>query len=581
LIGTACLLIVTPVGCDIDADGIPDGVDNCPSTPNPAQVDSDGDGLGDLCDSDSQASADLTPAAQADVLALLRRYRDEIYPTLPAEQRHDVEQVVAGFPVDAPPDVAPIILQASSDAEPRLEPVVGRRDWAYAEQGITFTFIGILGEGQAHWLDVGFWCFLEAALLDIGEQEHLANVAFHLNGRQHYADARTVLEYARSLNPLHLAVRNNLAYALAGLGDYDQAIAEQLAAIAYWPGSTFFLEGLSRYYRAAGMADAAALTDAMIEAVETLPEAPPPGDLDGLSSAGFTLWAELVDLSLTMIADADVGGLPSVPATIEDVPALATAIADIRDVRSACIQRVDEDNADLPAAARDVLICEQCELPALRDEAALAEDEVARIMQGTQEYEAHALSVLADYLALGLNTIRNDPSITELDRTILSDYWHTEVLTWVRLVRQNTIENAEQAVQLAVSYQQIQLQCMREQIPDYVWDPSVLLPFGGKLSIWFILGSLHLDIPEGKVELSLGQGWQGKLGWNWITDSPTLGFGYGINLDKVIEVGAFARFSPASGLVGSVDFAPPGVPFAAPGTTGPTVPIAKFGSFMN
>ena len=35
---------------DRDGDGSPDGLDNCPNTSNPAQADTDGDGLGDACD---------------------------------------------------------------------------------------------------------------------------------------------------------------------------------------------------------------------------------------------------------------------------------------------------------------------------------------------------------------------------------------------------------------------------------------------------------------------------------------------------------------------------------------------------
>ena len=37
---------------DTDADALYDEEDNCPSTPNPAQQDTDGDGFGDLCDAD-------------------------------------------------------------------------------------------------------------------------------------------------------------------------------------------------------------------------------------------------------------------------------------------------------------------------------------------------------------------------------------------------------------------------------------------------------------------------------------------------------------------------------------------------
>jgi MYXO-CTERM domain-containing protein len=50
---------------DRDGDGIPDDTDNCPDAPNPGQLDSDGDGMGNLCDTDADGDGwddDLTVA---------------------------------------------------------------------------------------------------------------------------------------------------------------------------------------------------------------------------------------------------------------------------------------------------------------------------------------------------------------------------------------------------------------------------------------------------------------------------------------------------------------------------------------
>ena len=44
-------------GGDIDSDGIPDDEDNCPDYSNPDQEDNENDGLGDVCDSDDDNDA--------------------------------------------------------------------------------------------------------------------------------------------------------------------------------------------------------------------------------------------------------------------------------------------------------------------------------------------------------------------------------------------------------------------------------------------------------------------------------------------------------------------------------------------
>jgi hypothetical protein len=44
--------LVVAAGADSDGDGVPDDLDNCPALYNPDQIDTDEDGLGDMCDPD-------------------------------------------------------------------------------------------------------------------------------------------------------------------------------------------------------------------------------------------------------------------------------------------------------------------------------------------------------------------------------------------------------------------------------------------------------------------------------------------------------------------------------------------------
>ncbi|MGH8189323.1 MAG: thrombospondin type 3 repeat-containing protein, partial [Steroidobacteraceae bacterium] len=63
-IGDACDTPTDPcaaLGGDTDGDGVCDKIDNCPLVANPNQADSDGDGIGDACDTPPGGGQGCTP----------------------------------------------------------------------------------------------------------------------------------------------------------------------------------------------------------------------------------------------------------------------------------------------------------------------------------------------------------------------------------------------------------------------------------------------------------------------------------------------------------------------------------------
>jgi DMSO/TMAO reductase YedYZ molybdopterin-dependent catalytic subunit len=66
--------VTVSVDYDGDSDGVPDSIDNCPNDYNPSQADSDGDGIGNVCDEDCPNLDGLNPVNFADFSILANNW---------------------------------------------------------------------------------------------------------------------------------------------------------------------------------------------------------------------------------------------------------------------------------------------------------------------------------------------------------------------------------------------------------------------------------------------------------------------------------------------------------------------------
>ncbi|NLE59862.1 MAG: hypothetical protein GX616_16035 [Planctomycetes bacterium] len=518
-----------------------------------------------------------TVPSRSEVITILQEYRDALYPGLPATERQSVEAFVAGYPLEAPSGTQPIEVHSNNAASPTLTAVINRRDWAYAVKGVDYSFVGVFGQGQQDMFDVAFWCFLEASLLQPDETEHLANVAFHLNAREKHLDAKTLLLYARSVRPGSIPVLHNLAYAYACLGDYHAAITEQLDAVNRCPGVRFLLDRLAAYYELAGMSAEAAFIRNLRDGIDP-GEWPVPEFPMGLSPAGLGVVAELMQLQGAMMSEM----VTVQPPPVDDLD-LLLQYADVNSTETSCTVSVRDQSLDRPLLEREQEICRTCNMPAAVNRYQLDMTAAGRAVTWARSYQRDASPIITRYLGLGMEHIYAASGLSATERVRLLDFWHAQVVTHENNLLHGTQAALTELRRIATEgpTQVMGSSCMPGVDIEIYHDPECDgIPFCGKFSVWFGVGSVQIDLPSGQIELTFGQGTQIKVGYNLKTKAPLVGLGYGFDLDGLAEVGAFATFDGEKGFSGVLDFGPHG-PFALPGVGDTNVPLFNFGAMMN
>ena len=174
---------------------------------------------------------------EKEITQVIAQIRDSILPLLPQHEINKINQEVSKYPkVNQKKefliefDLVQIDEQITTSLTPK------RRDWALALIGLEYTFLGGYYDAYSAYLDLGFWSFLEAALINL-EPNHLANIGFHLNNKGKYKTARKILCYAQSVNDNLFEVHNNLSFSLASLGQVADAFGEAQKSLNLKPDS--------------------------------------------------------------------------------------------------------------------------------------------------------------------------------------------------------------------------------------------------------------------------------------------------------------------------------------------------------
>jgi len=189
---------------------------------------------------------------EGEIRGIILKWRDNLKSILTDESIKKIVNYAERYPVDVPDGTMPVTFTDSENNDfVNIKAVINRCDWAYAFEGWKFTLFGGTSEGYDNLIDVGFWCFIEAALIHL-EPDHLVNIGFHLNNRWKYEDAKAILTYANHLNSNNHAIHNNLGHTLACMNDFKGATQEALKALALNPDNPAYKTKIETYSSKAG-----------------------------------------------------------------------------------------------------------------------------------------------------------------------------------------------------------------------------------------------------------------------------------------------------------------------------------------
>ena len=540
----------------------------------------------DVQDQDGSAPTDDKPeptpeSAKSKVKKIIKEYLSEIGSQIPEAETENIEIAVKDYQIELQPASEAITVLAKVEEEIEYTLDIKTRDWAYAAFGIENTLIGGLVDEQEAKLDLGLYSFLQAAALNLDEPEHLSNVAFHLNNKGDYENAKTILRYALTIDESYFPALSNLAYAYAGQGDYTKAILEQLKVVSLRPEKWYLLR-LADYYEKAGLPEASEVILSAIEGsqTESIPSLHPSITL---SSNGEAVMDEVEKLDESLYAKCQAIIDSKRPPLLDLINKLMNEWVVIAERGLyECPMNVFSSGGD----SHDV--CVKCYVPAANEAFNLVSTARANALPLIHSFESEAFKELEKYTRQAVEIVE-DADLDESERESLLKEVHRRftVEYTIRIMGprqsvQSTCAQIQSEYSAAMAEGCGDVSMEIPKLDEEDWECKNFPTLCKKWKFWFIIGSISYD-PKGDFELSLGQGLAFKYKYNFARDISNIGVGYGINLDKIILAGATLYFNPTEGVQGelSAGFAPPLPMLIVDLPTSVKTSKPLFGSFMN